>query len=132
MHEAPRGLLARIGWGADSAAPSRDVGESVAAHLRVLLNARQGDALTAPDLGLIDFTELVHGFPFSIGRLQQSIRETLLRYEPRLKQVTVRHVSSDDPLLLRFEIVAQLAVAGSQGPLRFHTEVKPGGKIEIR
>lgn len=127
--------MARLASG--SAATVRgapDVGESVAAHLRALLNTRKGDAVTAPRLGMVDFNELVHDFPRSLTALQQAIRATLLEYEPRLAQVSVKHVANEDPLVLRFDITAQL-VEGAQGrsgkSLRFRTEVKPGGQIEV-
>ncbi len=129
---APRGLLSRMSAeaGRPSSAPP-DVGESVAAHLRALLNTRQGDAVVAPDLGLVDFTELVHGFPFSISVLQQSIRATLLKYEPRLKNVTVRNLPNEDPLELKFEIAAQLVGRPPSESLRFQTQVTAGGKVEV-
>ena len=54
-----------------------------------------------------------HGFyavnmPEAIGAIQQSIRATILKYEPRLKNVSVRFVPSEDPLSVRFEVVARL------------------------
>ncbi len=126
-----RGLLSRMDGGAASGAAVGDPVESIAAHLRMLLNTRKGEAVTAPNFGVVDFTELVHGFPSSIQVLQQSIRATILEFEPRLKTVTVRHTPDDNPLLLRFEISAQLAEKGARGSLRFQTQVGPGGKIDV-
>ena len=126
-----RGLLSRIEAGASSSGGRPDASESIAEHLRVLLNTRMGEAVTAPRFGVVDFTELVHGFPASIQVLQQSIRATILEFEPRLKTVTVRHTPDENPLVLRFEITAQLAEKGSRGGLRFQTSVGPGGNIEL-
>ena len=126
-----RGLMSRIGAEEDRPPSAATLAEAVAAHMRALLNTRQGDAVAAPDLGIVDFTELVHGFPFSIPVLSQSIRATLLKYEPRLKHVTVKHLPSDDPLELKFEIVAQLHGRPASEQLRFQTQMKPGGKIEV-
>ena len=128
---ARRGLLSRIDSGASSTGGLGDASESIAAHLRVLLNTRKGEAVTAPSFGVVDFTELVHGFPASIQVLQQSIRATILEFEPRVKTVSVRHTPDENPLVLRFEITAQLAEKGARGSLRFQTTVGPGGKIEL-
>jgi type VI secretion system protein len=125
---AGRGLLSRLNAGA---AKELDENDSITAHLRVLLNTRKGEAITAPGFGIVDFTDLVHGFPVSIQTLLQSIRATVLEYEPRLKNVTVRHAPSDNPLLLRFEITAQLAGKGTKGTLRFQTQMSAGGQVDV-
>ena len=80
---------------------------------------------------MVDFTDLVHGFPGSIQLLQQAIRGTILEFEPRLKNVSVRHVPQEDPLVLRFDITAQPAQKGARGLLRFSTQMRPGGKMEV-
>ncbi len=125
---AGRGLLSRLQAGA---ATELEATDSITAHLRVLLNTRKGEAVTAPGFGIVDFTDLVHGFPNSIQTLLQSIRATVLEFEPRLKNVTVRHAPSDNPLILRFEITAQLAEKGAKGTLRFQTQMSSGGQIEV-
>jgi type VI secretion system protein len=125
---AIRGLLARLEEG--RAAASRvDPVESISEHLRALLNTRKGSAPAAPHFGVPDFTELVHGFPNSALTLQQSIRATLLEYEPRLRHVQVRHISTPHELVVRFEITAQLAQGGST--LKFQTEMRPGGRTSV-
>src|SRR5688500_16722598 len=101
-----RGLLSRLQTGDHEV---EDVAGSITEHLRVLLNTRQGEAVTAPSFGLIDFSELVHAFPSAIQTLSQSIKATILEYEPRIKAVSVRHIPDDSPLQLKFEIHATLA-----------------------
>jgi type VI secretion system protein len=125
---AGRALLSRIG-----ATDTRriDLVESVGSHLRVLLNTRRGDSVTVPDFGILDFTDVVHQFPVGIHMLARSIRATLLEYEPRFKNVSVRHVPDESPLALRFEISGQLSEGGTARTLRFATTVKPGGRVEI-
>lgn len=103
---------------------------SIAAHLRLLLNARQGDAATVPTFGMVDFSGLVHS-PQSPQALAASMRATILAHEPRLKNVTVRSVESSEPLLLRFEIAGWLADGNAREVLRFSTEVLPGGHVEL-
>lgn len=127
---ATRGLLDRLRAGGSE--PPDDVA-SIIEHLRVLLNTRKGEAVTVPGFGLVDFSDLVHTFPASVTTLQASIRATILEYEPRLKNVTVRSVPDPDPLVLRFEISAQPVQKNgrSAGTLRFHTQVSPGGQFRV-
>jgi type VI secretion system protein len=96
-----------------------------------MLNTRTGESVTVPDYGLVDFQDVVHNMPEAIGTIQQSIRATILKYEPRLKNVSVRFVPGEDPLILRFEITAQPADRNARGVLRFRTQMKPGGKVEV-
>lgn len=121
-----RGLLSRLVSGGEPA----DELESIIAHLRVLLNARQGDSPSAPSFGVIDFSDMVHAFPGATQQLTRSIRATILEYEPRLKNVTVRPVPGEE-LLLRFEISAQLANQRAGRTLRFATTVRPGGRFDV-
>ncbi len=122
-----RGLLSRI---ASSGAPIDDTA-SILAHLRVLLNTRRGEAPCAPDLGVIDFSDVMHAMPGAIPQLVASIRQTLLHHEPRLKNVTVRHVAEEGVLSLRFEITAQLAQPRGPRSLRFATTIRPGGHFDV-
>jgi type VI secretion system protein len=125
-----RGLLARLAGGGPPR-PAGDPSESITEHLRALLNTRRGSCATQPDYGVVDFTDLVHGFPGSIQVLQQAIRATLMRFEPRLRNVTVRPVPTGDPLLLRFEITAQPAQGAGRSLLRFSTQMRPGGQVDV-
>src|SRR5215475_10482870 len=112
-----RGLLDRLGRGANPRAtvePTTAVGN----HLRALLNTRQGSAPCVPGYGMVDFTDLLHTFPKGIPTLAAAIRATVLQYEPRLKNVSVRHIADDDPSLLKFEITGQLA-DGSRTTVKF-------------
>lgn len=125
---AGRALLSRLA-GRDT--DRIDAVQSIGAHLRVLLNTRRGDSATAPDFGILDFTDVVHEFPGGVQQLAKSIRATLLQYEPRLKSVSVRHVPDENPLTLRFEISGQLADGRSSRTVRFATTVKPGGRVDV-
>lgn len=123
-----RALLSRIG--ARDTRPMDPV-ESIAAHLRVLLNTRRGDCVTAPEFGILDFSDVVHEFPGGIQHLAKSIRSTVLQYETRLRNVAVRHVPDENPLSLRFEITAQIADGRTARTLKFATTVKPGGRVDV-
>ncbi|HEX8704045.1 MAG TPA: type VI secretion system baseplate subunit TssE, partial [Myxococcaceae bacterium] len=115
---AGRGLLSRIESEEGTSSRDADVSSSIVEHLRVLLNTRRGDSATVPGFGVVDFTDLVHSFPSSIQTLQAAIRATILEFEPRLRNVSVRHVPDEDPLMLRFEISAQPADRSARGVLR--------------
>ncbi len=121
-----RGLLSRLASGSRRA----DVVSSVVDHLRAMLNTRQGDSATVPDFGLVDFSDVCHNMPEAIGAIQQSIRTTILKYEPRLKNVSVRFVPSEDPLTVRFEVVARLADA-RRSVVRLRTALTAGGYVEV-
>jgi type VI secretion system protein len=126
---AGRGLLHRIGSHGPSTRAPDDVG-SIIEHLRVLLNARRGQAPAASDFGLPDFTDLVHGVPASLPALQRAIRDTIAEFEPRLKNVSVRHIADEDALILRFEITARLAK--DSRALKLQTRVIAGGKFDVQ
>ena len=122
-----RGLLHRV----STSAPVGDEVESIVEHLRVLLNTRQGEAPSAPSFGVLDFSDVVHAMPGAAQALVRSIRATILEFEPRLRNVTVRHVTESGELLLRFEISAQLADGRASRTLRFATTVRPGGRFDV-
>ena len=94
-----RGFIDRIGTGLREV----DVVRSVVEHLAILLNTRAGEAVTVPDFGLQDLTDLVHELPEGIHTIQQGMRNVILKYEPRLSNVSVRHLPDDSSLVLRFD-----------------------------
>jgi type VI secretion system protein len=87
-------------------------------------------APSALTLGVADFSDLASVHPGGPQQIAASMRASLLEHEPRLKGVTVRHLPSDGELVLRFEIVAQLAARGGK-TLRLSTTVRPGGHIDV-
>jgi type VI secretion system protein len=127
-----RGLLSRLESTGLRATRALDEHDSIIEHLRVLLNARRGSSPSCPEFGIPDFSDLVHQFPGAIQVLQRAIRETILTFEPRLRQVNVRHVPSEDPLTLRYEITAQAgSIRGGRGNFHLTTQMSPGGKVNV-
>ena len=126
-----RGLLGRLDGKESSTRQGGDASAAIAAHLRALLNTRIGSAPTAPAYGVVDFTDMVHAFPKSIPALAASIRSTILAFEPRLKNVNVRHLPDEDVWILKFEITAQFLDGKERGTLRFRTEVSASGQIKL-
>jgi type VI secretion system protein len=123
-----RALLSRIA-GRD-AAPTDEV-KAIVAHLQVLLNTRRGDAVTVPEFGVTDFSDIVNEFPGALPQLTKTIRATILEYEPRLKSVSVRHLPDEHALVLRFEITAQLTGGRTARALKLSTTIRPGGHVDV-
>lgn len=126
MGSRQRGLLSRLGSGRRENAPL----ESVMDHLRDMLNTRLGSAPSCPEYGIIDFADVCHEVPEAIGTIQQSIRATIQKFEPRLRNVSVRYVPTDDPLTIRFEVVARLTNA-PRTTVRFSTALNSGGNVTV-
>jgi type VI secretion system protein len=122
------GLLAKMAAldRGDTAATER---QSVIAHLSLMLNSRKDCSTANRHFGMPDFTEAVHNFPMGIVSLQRMIADLIQRYEPRLKNVSVRPVDlSTEQLVLSFEVRAQLHNGSA---LTLHTRLSRGGRISI-
>jgi type VI secretion system protein len=133
-------LLTRIAHAADPHATERytwkdnDLESAVTTHLIRMLNTRQGSSLTCPDYGLIEVSEVLHDFPDAIGLMQRAIKNSIQQYEPRLKNVQVRHMKNEmtHNMLLEFEITAQLQHPdGRRQALRFSTAVDQSGNVKL-
>jgi type VI secretion system protein len=111
-----------------------DIESAVTAHLVQLLNTRQGSCQTCPDYGLIEVSEVLYDFPDAIGIVQRALKNSIQTYEPRLKNVQVRHVKNEytHEMMLAFEITAQLQLPdGRRQSLRFATNVDPSGNVKM-
>jgi type VI secretion system protein len=133
-------LLIRIAHAADPHSNERhtwkdhDMESAVVSHLQNMLSTRQGSSLTCPDYGLIEVSEVLHDFPEAIGLMQRSIKNTIQQYEPRIKNVQVRHVRTDaaQSMILEFEITGQLHFPdGRRQPLRFGASVDSSGNVKM-
>ena len=135
---SPRTLLERIadpeGEGPRSVAEDTErLAESILRHLRNMLNTRQGHVPIQPEYGMPDVTEFIQTLPETVDGIRRAIRNSIEKFEPRLRNVEVRYVpSEEDPLHLRFEITAELATAKEEASVWFETAVSPKGHIEIR
>ncbi len=105
---------------------------SVLRHLQKMLNTRQENAPSVPDYGVPDLVEIVRTFPESTRSLEESIRQSIEKYEPRLRKVKVFHdADADDALTLAFEVQAQLVTDDRTAGVSFVTRVNPDGKVEV-
>jgi len=136
----PAPLLSRIARAADPTSTERqtyrdnDIESAVSLHISRILNTRQGSCLTCPDYGLIEVSEILYDFPDAVGIMQRSIKNCIQTYEPRLKNVQVRHIKNEfaHEMIIQFEITAQLFLPdGSRKSLRFSTSVDPSGNVNL-
>lgn len=110
----------------------RRVIDSVLRHLRRILNTKQGNVLIAEDYGVPDFSDFLNALPDSIRDIEKNIRAAIQKYEPRLTGVRVNFLpQEDDPLSLRFQITARLAM-DAKTPVFIETIVDADGQVEIR
>jgi type VI secretion system protein len=110
-----------------------EIRDSVLRHLRTMVTTRQGTVITCPDFGICEVTELLHAFPEAIAMLARSIRTCIQNHEPRLTNVSVKHIPGDNTdLTLRFEVTAQIVREGGKSPVKFETELEPSRRIRIR
>jgi type VI secretion system protein ImpF len=106
--------------------------DAVVRDLENLLNTRRQILLPPPEYrevnsslflyGLQDFTSKNPDSPFVRQRLRQVIEQTISRYEPRLKNMTVQiETSSKNARDLRFRVTAVLMVEPIAEPVTFDT-----------
>ncbi|MGA1874892.1 MAG: type VI secretion system baseplate subunit TssE [bacterium] len=111
--------------------PKRIV-DSVIRHLQRILNTRQGNVPIAEDYGVPDFTDFLHSYPESLREIEKAIRQTIQKYEPRLRAVRVNFIpQEDDVLSLRFQIMARLSIDEGKTSVFIETLVDSEGKVKI-
>jgi type VI secretion system protein len=137
---AAASLLTRLEHAADPHSTDRhtwrdnDIESAVTQHIVRMLNTRMGSCLTCPDYGLIEVSEILYDFPDAVGITQRAIKNSIQTYEPRLKNVQVRHLKNDyaHEMILQFEITAQLQLPdGRRQSLRFATNVDGSGNVKV-
>ncbi|MFQ5773100.1 MAG: type VI secretion system baseplate subunit TssE [Kiloniellaceae bacterium] len=132
-----RSLLERIGDPDEDGRrlhvdPAR-LAESVARHLTRMLNVRQGSVITLPDYGMPDFNDLFVRFPDGLNAIRRAIKDSVEKYEPRLRRVAVQYVlDEEDPLNLRFKITARLVIGDRAEPVAFETLIGDSGRVQVR
>lgn len=134
-------LLTRLQRNADPQGGGRavyrgdDLESAVLAHLERMLNTRLGSSLSAPDYGVTELSQLRHDFPDAYSIMQRSLKNGLLKYEPRLRNVQVKVVNSDDvgdALYVYFEISAQLLHPnGERQQISFSTSIDESSNVQI-
>ncbi len=133
--------MKRLRSNADAVAAGRtryradDVEAEVAKHLQEMLNTRAGASLSAPEYGMVEISDMLHDFPDAMGVMQRAIKNSITKYEPRLRNVQVRLVQPDEDeqqLYVHFEISAQLVHPnGDRQPVRFSTSVDESSNVRV-
>jgi type VI secretion system protein len=105
--------------------------EDMVGYLRELFNVRHGSVPIRDDYGLPDFNDVVHQFPDAIDVLRAEIARQIQKFEPRFRDVTVRHIPAPSrPLSLLFRVNATIAVEGA-GAVTVETEIGSDGLIKV-
>lgn len=102
---------------------------SVLDNMQRILNCRAGTLAHLPDYGLPDMTKILQGMPGTAHQLIGIFSAVLLKYEPRLKSVSVTLQTQTQPGELRYAIDAELKGVGL---VRYGTEFMPQGKVLLR
>lgn len=102
---------------------------SVLDNMQRILNCRTGTLAHLPDYGLPDMTKILQGMPGTAHQLMTTFSEVLLKYEPRLKAITVVLQDQEIPGELRYAIDAELKGIGL---VRYGTDFMPEGRVLIR
>jgi len=109
------------------------VARSVMRHLRELLNVRRGSVLIRADYGMNDLGDLRAGVPGAIEAMEREVQHQIQAFEPRLSDVSVRHIADpDNPLSLRLRLSARLRVGDETRPIRFETVVGDDGRCSLQ
>ncbi|MGS4822739.1 type VI secretion system baseplate subunit TssE [Raoultella terrigena] len=102
---------------------------SVLDNMQRILNCRAGTLAHLPDYGLPDMTKILQGMPGTAHELMGTLSAVLLKYEPRLKSISVILLEQAIPGELSYAIDAELKGVGL---VRYGTEFMPEGRIFIR
>jgi type VI secretion system protein len=106
--------------------------ESVRTNLARLLNSRQGMSEAQQDYGLPSLTDVTVGSGDYVRMLQESIRQTVEKYEPRLRRIRItlqEQESSAEHLVFRVDAV----LVGRSGEHRvwYETAVNAAGQFDV-
>lgn len=105
---------------------------SIIGHLQRMLNTHQGSVPIADDYGIPDITNAPgEGFLETTKRIERTLQQVIMKYEPRLTNVRLSLLSDKDEVLtLRFKMEAVLMEDRST-PVVFETVVSSEGKVNV-
>ncbi len=95
-----------------------DIGNTITSiknNLNKILNARQGHALSAPHLGLLDLNDAANTDSDVFSGIQKEVETTILTFEPRITAAVVNLISDpNNPASLKINVVAEIVVSSNQ------------------
>lgn len=106
--------------------------QSILKYIQNILSTKQGSAIISFDFGIPDVTNF-HDKSYGqyLKDMEDSLVETILKFEPRLTNVKAIYDKKDDQtILMNFKIQAELANHNNI-PVLFETVINPDGKVVI-
>lgn len=110
----------------DSISEEDQVILSVMDNVRRILNSRAGTLKHLPDYGLPDMSKFIQGLPGSSHKIMTILSSTLLKYEPRIKKISLGILPENEFGKLRYSLDIELH---ERGLIRYGTEFLPDGRI---
>ncbi|MDR2225874.1 type VI secretion system baseplate subunit TssE [Providencia rettgeri] len=101
---------------------------SVMENIRRILNSRAGSIHHLPDYGLPDMSKMIQGLPGTAHNIMDILSTTLLKYEPRIKTLSLVLLPQETFGSLRYTLDVELH---QQGLIRYGTEFVPDGRIVL-
>lgn len=101
---------------------------SVMENIQRILNSRAGSIHHLPDYGLPDMSKMIQGLPGTAHNIMNILSTTLLKYEPRIKSLSLVLLPQETFGSLRYSLDIELH---EQGLIRYGTEFVPDGRIMI-
>lgn len=99
---------------------------SVMDNIRRILNSRAGSIAHLPDYGLPDMSKMIQGLPGTAHNMMNILSATLIKYEPRIKTVSLVLLPQDTFGTLRYSLDVELH---QRGLIRYGTEFVPDGRV---
>lgn len=107
--------------------------KSVLEDIKDLYNTQKGTVLISDEMGVPDFTSMLNRLgPQELDTITQSLREVTEKYEPRMKNITVRHMPRDDEYgVMRFTVNAGLSFRDQDISIEYEALVQGNGSVDI-
>ncbi len=102
---------------------------SVLDNVQRILNSRAGALSHLPDYGLPDMSQILQGLPAAAHGLMGTMTNTLLKYEPRLAELSIGLQPQTQPGHLEYSLDLRLK-SGEQAT--FGTTLAPEGRVLVR
>ncbi len=105
---------------------------SILNHIQRILNTRQGSTLMAEDYGIPDFTDMSGVYQSEAMRaIERSIKEVIIKYEPRLEKVSIGFLPEEDDILAMHLKISALIRDQNDMPVEFNTIISGDGKVNV-
>lgn len=106
--------------------------KSILNHIQRILNTRQGSTLMAADYGIPDFTDMSGVYQSEAMRaIERSIKEVIIKYEPRLEKVSIGFLPEEDDILAMHLKISALIRDQNDMPVEFNTIISGDGKVNV-